>query len=73
LNSAAKKELTESTKIPNIDMVYVAGGTFTMGCTSEQGSDCWDWEKPAHQVTVSSFHIGKYGSDASAVESCDGQ
>jgi formylglycine-generating enzyme required for sulfatase activity len=31
-----------------------------MGCTSEQGSDCDDNEKPAHSVTVSSFSIGKY-------------
>ena len=42
------------------EMVFVQGGTFTMGCTSEQGEDCWDDEKPAHQVTVSSFNIGKY-------------
>jgi len=40
-------------------MVFVKGGTFTMGCTSEQ-SDCDDDEKPAHQVTVSDFYIGKY-------------
>jgi sulfatase modifying factor 1 len=44
---------------PN-NMVYVEGGTFTMGCTSEQGSDCDDDEKPAHQVTVKSFYMGKY-------------
>jgi formylglycine-generating enzyme required for sulfatase activity len=31
-----------------------------MGCTSEQGKDCADNEKPAHQVTLSDFHIGKY-------------
>jgi formylglycine-generating enzyme required for sulfatase activity len=42
------------------EMVFVQGGTFTMGCTSEQGSDCYDKEKPAHKVTVSSFNIGKY-------------
>jgi formylglycine-generating enzyme required for sulfatase activity len=38
----------------------IAGGMFKMGCTSEQGSDCYDDEKPAHQVTVSSFRMGKY-------------
>lgn len=43
-----------------IEMVYVKGGTFTMGCTSEQGSDCEDDEKPAHQVTLNDFYIGKY-------------
>ena len=42
------------------NMVYVQGGTFTMGATIEQGSDTFDYEKPAHQVTVSSFSIGKY-------------
>jgi formylglycine-generating enzyme required for sulfatase activity len=43
-----------------IEMVFVKGGSFTMGCTAEQGSDCMDIEKPAHQVTVSDFYIGKY-------------
>jgi formylglycine-generating enzyme required for sulfatase activity len=42
------------------NMIQVEGGTFTMGCTSEQGSDCNDDENPAHQVTVSSFRMGKY-------------
>ncbi|MDR0841822.1 MAG: formylglycine-generating enzyme family protein [Acidobacteriota bacterium] len=41
-------------------MVYVRGGTFTMGCTAEQGNDCWDDEKPAHEVTVRDFYIGKH-------------
>ncbi len=41
------------------EMVRVEGGTFTMGCTSEQG-DCWNYEKPAHSVTLSSYYIGKY-------------
>ncbi len=42
-----------------MEIVYVEGGTFTMGCTTEQGSDCSEDEKPAHQVTVSDFWIGK--------------
>jgi len=42
------------------DMVLVRGGTFTMGCTPEQGSDCYYDERPAHQVTLSDFYIGKY-------------
>ena len=40
-------------------MVYVEGGTFTMGATSEQGGDAYDAEKPAHSVTLSSYHIGQ--------------
>ncbi len=43
------------------EMVPVAGGTFTMGCTGEQGSDCYDDEKPAHSVTLNKdYYIGKY-------------
>ena len=45
---------------PKTEMVFVQGGTFTMGCTDEQGSDCDDNEKPAHQVTLSDYYIGKY-------------
>jgi formylglycine-generating enzyme required for sulfatase activity len=41
-------------------MVFVKGGSFTMGCTDEQENDCDDSEKPAHEVTLSDFHIGKY-------------
>ena len=46
--------------LPEIAMVYVSGGTFTMGATSEQGSDAYDFEKPAHSVTLSGYYIGKY-------------
>ena len=40
-------------------MVAVEGGTFTMGATAEQGSDALAIEKPAHQVTLSSYSIGE--------------
>lgn len=40
-------------------MVPVEGGTFTMGATSEQGSDAWGKEKPAHKVTLSDYYIGQ--------------
>jgi formylglycine-generating enzyme required for sulfatase activity len=51
---------TAQTKVPDIEMVFVKGGTFTMGCTTEQGEYCGEDEEPAHSVTVSSFKIGKY-------------
>lgn len=51
---------TTSDTIGDFDMVYVEGGTFTMGATSEQGSDAYSDESPAHSVTVSDFYIGKY-------------
>jgi formylglycine-generating enzyme required for sulfatase activity len=40
-------------------MIRVDGGTFTMGATSEQGSDADSDEKPAHQVTLSPYYIGE--------------
>lgn len=39
-------------------MVFVKGGPFVMGCTTQE--DCLDDEKPARTVTVSDFSIGKY-------------
>jgi formylglycine-generating enzyme required for sulfatase activity len=39
------------------DMIFVEGGTFTMGDTDERGSKD---ERPIHRVTLSSFYIGKY-------------
>ena len=41
------------------NMVWVDGGTFRMGATSEQGSDAWDDEIPVHSVTLSGYYIGK--------------
>ena len=40
-------------------MIKVEGGTFTMGATAEQGDDADDWERPAHQVTLSDYYIGQ--------------
>ena len=40
-------------------MVAIEGGTFTMGATVEQGSDDFEWELPAHEVTLSSYCIGQ--------------
>jgi len=39
------------------EMVFVAGGTFRMGNTLEDG--CFN-EKPVHHVTLSGFWMGKY-------------
>ena len=50
---------TFTVKGVNFEMVAVEGGTFTMGATEEQGSDVYDDEKPTHQVTLSSYYIGK--------------
>ena len=40
-------------------MVFVEGGTFTMGASAEeiQKEEAYSWEGPAHEVTLSSFKI----------------
>lgn len=42
----------------SFEMVYVKGGTYIMGCTSEQGKDCSNDENPLHPVKLSDFYIG---------------
>jgi formylglycine-generating enzyme required for sulfatase activity len=49
---------TPQSNISDDGLVFVKGGTFTMGCTSEQ-KDCRS-DEHAHQVTLSDFYIGKY-------------
>ena len=59
------KDLNEKTNLSltvngvSFDMVYVEGGTFDMGATTEQGSDAYSGEKPVHSVTLSGYYIGK--------------
>ncbi|MCL2183480.1 MAG: SUMF1/EgtB/PvdO family nonheme iron enzyme [Chitinispirillia bacterium] len=44
--------------VGEIQMVFVQGGTFTMGCTDDE---CYEWEMPSHQVTLTKdFYIGRY-------------
>ena len=61
VGNVSKRNGTKNRVLQNLikDMVYVEGGTFMMGATSERGSDAYDREKPAHQMTLSSFSIGK--------------
>lgn len=40
-------------------MIRVEGGRYSMGATSEQGSDAYDNEKPVHSVSVETFYIGE--------------
>ena len=47
-------------ELPDIEMVYVSGGTFKMGATPEQGWDAWSDESPVHEVQLSGYYIGKY-------------
>jgi formylglycine-generating enzyme required for sulfatase activity len=55
----AGKNITFTISGVSFEMIFVEGGTFVMGCTSEQ-SDCGEEEKPAHRVTLSDFYMGKF-------------
>ena len=56
---ANSKQLAFTVDGVSFTMAYVPGGTFTMGATSEQGSDAWEYEIPTHNVTLSSYYIGQ--------------
>lgn len=51
-------DYVENTAGLNMKMVYVGGGTFQMGATSEQGSDAYNHEKPVRSVRLDSYYIG---------------
>ena len=57
-NRTAKQDFTEDAWGINMKMIWVEGGEFMMGCTSEQGGDCDDDEKNVRHVTVDGFFIG---------------
>ncbi len=59
-DSIAKEEFIALLNKIGTNMIFVQGGTFTMGCTDEQGSDCPVYEKPSHSVTLNNFYISKY-------------
>ncbi len=40
-------------------MVYVPGGSFTMGATGQLATYSYSDEKPTHRVTLSSYYIGE--------------
>lgn len=50
---------TVCAQVPNIEMVHVQGGGFTMGCTDKH-SDCSVIEAPAHPVKLNGFYMAKY-------------
>ena len=58
-NIEESKDITITANGVSFVMKRVAGGTFQMGATSEQGSDAYDDEKPVHSMTVSTFYMGE--------------
>ena len=57
-NNNSYNEQTFRVKGVEFKMIKVEGGTFSMGATSEQGSDAYDSEKPVHSVTLSDYYMG---------------
>ena len=58
VNATSGKMLITLPTGQSFTMIYVEGGSFVMGCTSEQ-SDCERDERRAHRVTVDSYYIGE--------------
>ena len=54
---AANQDFTETAWGINMKMIWVEGGDFLMGCTSEQGN-CESDEQNVRRVTVDGFYIG---------------
>lgn len=65
-------DYTETAYGMDLEMVYVAGGEFLMGGTSEQGSDADSDESVIRHVTVGDFYIGRYEVTQSQWESVMG-
>jgi uncharacterized repeat protein (TIGR02543 family) len=55
--STPKNNYTETVNGVSFDMIYVPGGTFTLGC--EKNSGCPEDAKPVTGVKVSPYFIGK--------------
>jgi formylglycine-generating enzyme required for sulfatase activity len=57
-DGSSTQDFTETAYGVNMKMIWVEGGEFLMGCTSEQGNDCEDDEENVRRVTVDGFYIG---------------
>lgn len=56
-NSSSNQDFTEEAWGINMKMIWVEGGEFMMGCTSEQ-SDCMDDEQNVRRVKLEGYYIG---------------
>ena len=56
-SNSSGQDFTEDAWGINMKMIWVEGGDFMMGCTSEQGN-CNSDEKNVRRVTVDGFYIG---------------
>jgi formylglycine-generating enzyme required for sulfatase activity len=64
------RDYTEEVGGVSFDMIYIPGGTFTLGC---EGNNCPPDTKPVPGVTVSSYHIAKKQVSAALWEAVMGE
>ena len=58
-NLTTGRDFVETTAGLNMKMVWVEGGEFMMGGTSEQGSDVYSDEQVIRRIKLSSYYIGE--------------
>lgn len=58
--AAKDREKSITLDFPMPEMVFVTGGSYIMGCKDGRDTNCDSDEKPARQVSVKDFAIGRY-------------
>ena len=51
-------------------MVYVAAGTFQMGCDITNHPECWGNDEPLHEVYLNSYYIDRYEVTNARYKAC---
>jgi len=46
--------------LTGMEFIWIEGGCFAMGCSSNWSTDCDEDEKPSHTVCVDNFYMAKY-------------
>jgi formylglycine-generating enzyme required for sulfatase activity len=60
ISGVAQSAKSDSVKLKEPEMVFVEGGTFAMGLIKEEASRGFGKTPRTHEVTLSSFSIGRY-------------
>ncbi|MEI6411602.1 MAG: formylglycine-generating enzyme family protein, partial [Bacteroidota bacterium] len=51
--------VTDTTSIPLPDLIPVPGGSYRRGCTDEKDPDCYSDDKPAREIKINTFSMGR--------------
>lgn len=55
-----KNEVSKNSFEEEYELVHIKSKSFILGCESKIWEDCAENEKPAHQITLEDFSIGKF-------------